>query len=422
MKKLLIISIAISLLPIIYAIPQTGHWEQLYPEHSPSKRAYNAITNAGEGRVLMCGGDPAPSDSIDVWLFDLKKNDWFAIPTQNDPPCQRSGHGFTKLNDSLFLLFGGQIKGIATDLNDTWIFNLNDSTWTEITPSNIPEVRHEHAIEYLTNNKILLFGGAGLNFLNDLWIYDHDSLNWINVFKHNENYLPWSRENVILTNIVRGKVLLYGGWQFRRLSDMWFFDINNMSWTEINKEEENPLRDRHAMCSLNENNVLIFGGDTGDFEHRQSDTDHTYLFRLSDSSWHFLELDVTPPGRSNVHMARIEENKALLFGGDSGPIYNDTWLFTLDPVDVKEEEKNPGNKITVRFENGSIIAQIYDDFAGLDTQLFNLSGEMIARVSYLNITANSRICIYNGAISPGMYFVKISTDSGTSFHKIIVVW
>ncbi len=64
-------------------------------------------------------------------------------------------------------MFGGEG---ADDLNDLWVYDCNSLSWTELKPKgNVPKARRFHSIS-LVDNRLYIFGGCWgkYNCLNDL--------------------------------------------------------------------------------------------------------------------------------------------------------------------------------------------------------------------------------------------------------------
>lgn len=320
------------LLNLSISFAQTGRWTNLHTENAPSKRIQQTMVNAGNGKVLLFGGDWHYNYTNDLWLYDYNTNNWEEIKTELKP-LGRDAHAFCPLNDSLFLLFGGRSSGFNI-LNDSWIFNINTLEWTQLEIENPPPARYHHDMVNIDENKALLFGGMGqTNHMNDTWIFNLDSMNFtelkFDILK--DGPLPHRRENVRMTSIGNKKIMLYGGWAYKVMNDVWIFDLNTGKWERLESNPDFEKKDFHSMCQLSQNQVLVFGGNTGtnDFGNQ------TILIKPQESSWKIIEINESPPAKNYTDMAKLSENKALLFGGHSLVTSdNDTWLFELDPTDV----------------------------------------------------------------------------------------
>jgi N-acetylneuraminic acid mutarotase len=69
-------------------------------------------------------------------------------------------------------------------LNDTWVFDHVNNTWIELSPESSPSARAWHAMAYdSVNDKVVLFGGGEADYIfkNETWIYDPQANTWTNV-------------------------------------------------------------------------------------------------------------------------------------------------------------------------------------------------------------------------------------------------
>lgn len=121
----------------------------------------------------------------------------------------------------------------------------------------------------------------------------------------------------------RQRLVLFGGWTNRKLSDTWEFD--GASWREIKSTTSPSARSSHAMVyDSGQRGVVLFGGQdsTG-----QSLAD---TWRWDGQAWTRLNLLSSPPARYAHAMAYDTRRKqAVLFGGVKGQnaYFSDTWLF-----------------------------------------------------------------------------------------------
>lgn len=102
----------------------------------PQARASHSSCSIGE-RILIFGGtsevntpNPIVEGSCRVWVFDTRLSQWSPVDAEFGPP-PRSGHQAVQYQDSLMILHGG----IGTDLKeltDTWAFNIQSGTWTQL--------------------------------------------------------------------------------------------------------------------------------------------------------------------------------------------------------------------------------------------------------------------------------------------------
>jgi hypothetical protein len=77
------------------------------------------------------------------------------------------------VDDNKILLFGGS-DGAYSFYDQTWLFDVNNNTWTQLFPSQKPSPRAATAMAPIWNDdKVILFGGFdSLHKMDDTWIYD----------------------------------------------------------------------------------------------------------------------------------------------------------------------------------------------------------------------------------------------------------
>jgi N-acetylneuraminic acid mutarotase len=97
-------------------------------------------------------------NSILLFHLAFADDDWTQkFPLSN--PSQRYQHGTAFISDSKIILFGGTSNFGPPGFDDTWTYDLTDNSWTEKFPSTKPQARFRHGMAYIGDDKVLLFGG-----------------------------------------------------------------------------------------------------------------------------------------------------------------------------------------------------------------------------------------------------------------------
>ncbi len=171
----------------------TNTWTKLTPSISPEGRwFFDMVYDKCADRVILFGGytKDFQNTSIgvkdDTWAFDLESNAWSRLNAANNPSPR--GYPSMAYNDKLnqTLLMGGSYGAGGGDLwddvllNDTWTFEYETKTWTDVTTINIPGHRMRHNMVYIGNiDKIFLFGGQvddeWISFNNENWLYTNQA-------------------------------------------------------------------------------------------------------------------------------------------------------------------------------------------------------------------------------------------------------
>jgi len=155
-------------------------WTVLSPATGPEGRRESAMARIGPDKVVMFGGirftqsatNPIIDYYDDTWVYDLSDNTWTNMnPTVS--PSQRYSHVMAYIGDDKVVIFGGlPTRESLYPLNETWVYDLSDNTWTQDTNSvNPPGVWHTAMCETSQTgvSKAVLYAG-------DLdWVGDEDS-------------------------------------------------------------------------------------------------------------------------------------------------------------------------------------------------------------------------------------------------------
>jgi hypothetical protein len=190
--------------------PMTRVWENRNPVMSPppglcgcgAQMAYDAeskkdvmfggIDVAAFYNCVQNGCDDAgwfAVETNDTWVYDYASNRWTKMPRPADEsrlPSRRNSHGLTydSGSDRIILFGGGDVWGPATD---TWAYDYNTNTWTNLKPAVSPRGREYGYLAYDQRaDKTVLFGGIGYDFNSEwllqpaeTWTYDFNANNWM---------------------------------------------------------------------------------------------------------------------------------------------------------------------------------------------------------------------------------------------------
>jgi hypothetical protein len=321
--------------PKLFIDPEDD-WSQLAPDSIPSAREEHDMAYLGDGKVLLFGGnDGTKALNGETWMYDRSEANWIQIsPTfhadsTDSIPSVREAHAMASLGAGQVLLFGGD-DGAKAANGETWFFDLSDTTWYQVVPDSgdtTPSARYEHAMASLGDGQVLLFGGNdGAKALNgETWLFDISDSSWTPV---DPDTTPIARSGHAMAYLDDGKVLLFGGADDTKAlnGETWLFDISDSSWTPVDPAGDAPTaRYEHAMAYFGRQQVLLFGGNDG------SIVDSTYVFDLDKLSWEQRSPTTHPSARQSHAMAWLGDSRVLLFGGDDGTkaLKNDTWMYKI---------------------------------------------------------------------------------------------
>ena len=308
-------------------------WTNMTPTNKPGPRYFHDMTSIyGDDKVLLFGGlDPREKD--ETWVYDLSNNAWNFKLLMNRPRARYNPDMANVFGDDKVVLFGGCYRSGMTmiDLNDTWIYDLSNNTWTEYFPTNTPSPRNHHKMAPLYGtNKVLLFGGMSYSYPfsnNETWIYDLSNNTWTHRTPINP---PTAGGHDAMASIYGDdKVILFDGVYFD--GGIWVYDYSENTWTlKTQTTKPSPRRDYAISSIYGTDKVMLYGGwysnVSGDFNYWD-----TWVYDLSDNTW----IERTPinlmnkPNSSSYHiMASIYgTDKVLLFGGRNTSWLDETWLY-----------------------------------------------------------------------------------------------
>jgi len=159
-----------------------NEWTNMTPASSPPVRSNHAMAydSQSDRVILFGGGDSATGFLNDTWAYDFATDTWTNM-TSAAKPSGRYYHAMAyDLRSDRVILFGG---GSAGYLNDTWSYDFNTNTWTDMAPAVSPPTLYGHAMAYDSeSDRVILFGGVTTMIYaivtNDTWAYDFNTNTW----------------------------------------------------------------------------------------------------------------------------------------------------------------------------------------------------------------------------------------------------
>lgn len=147
----------------------TGMWREVAPATHPEKRClHTASYDALKHRMIMYGGQ-TNGPRGDIWAFDLATNTWKDLTPATSPAGRWFPTNIFDAANNRVIIFGGNLG--SSQSNETWAFNLANNLWQQLSPSGtIPAAREGAAAIYIhREGRIIVFGGRGGTFYNDVW-------------------------------------------------------------------------------------------------------------------------------------------------------------------------------------------------------------------------------------------------------------
>ncbi len=300
-------------------------WVKKTPMVSPQPRQFHAMAPIyNTDNILLFGGNTTTGDLNDTWIYNSNANTWTQIYPEVSP-APRYGHAMAAVDgDDKVVMFGGWSIG---DFG-TWIFDYTDLTWENKTPITRPAPRAYHAMATVHgDDKVLLTGGESgfMNYFLETWIYDLSDNEWT---KKVTTYLP---EGIFLHDLASvygtDKIVHYGGSTGGGLpsTQTWVYDVSENNWSHKTPDKDPNVRMYHKMATIfGTDKILLFGGTNWG----SSFSDDTWVYDLSENTW----TKQIPKNKPNAVWCQALSpiygtDQVVLFGGNSGVLNNDTWEF-----------------------------------------------------------------------------------------------
>jgi len=340
-------------------------WTQMFPATNPGIRRWHAMASIGGDQVVMFGGDENHLND-ETWVYDLSANTWTQIIPAVSPSA-RWDHDMASIGGDQVVLFGGY-DNIAPTSDETWIYDLSDSTWTLMATDTKPSVRRDHAIALIGGDQVVLFGGDAGGFSAETWIYDLSDSAWTEMIPPAS---PLERHSHAMASLGTDQALLFGGYRpipLGNSAETWLYDLSEEQWFQMSPPTRPSARRRHAVVCIGTDQALLFGGDDG------SRDDETWLYDLGTDTWTQMMPATNPSARSRHAMAWLGGDQVVLFGGDDGSSDDETWVYDLS--DENWTQKFPSTHPSARRDHA--MASLGSDRAllfGWDNQtwLYDLS-------------------------------------------------
>lgn len=161
-----------------------NQWVDRLPHSGPRGRRYYALAyDEQSDRTILFGGE---RDAADTWAYDYRANTWTEMRPAKSPPGRLYHAMAYDPKTDRVILFGGAAgpQDRETPFGDTWTYDYNTNTWTELTLQSAPGPRGWHAMAYDTpSGTVVLFGGGvdREHFEAGTWVFDPVRLTWSSI-------------------------------------------------------------------------------------------------------------------------------------------------------------------------------------------------------------------------------------------------
>ncbi|MHA1995874.1 MAG: Kelch repeat-containing protein [Candidatus Hodarchaeales archaeon] len=211
----------------------------------------------------------------ETWSYDYETNSWNNLTTINCPPFRGAASmTYDEAHDRM-ILYGGfnsemyDSGSTSSFFQETWAYDYNTNTWTNMSPTtNPPPLGNHDSVYDHESGKTIIFGGRscqGCPSLKETWAYDYTENTWINM---NPTNSPPRRIGGSMTySSVSDRTILFGGFEYltdKQYADTWTYDYNSNTWVDTNSPFPPSARFSHTLDYDSESDIVIAYGGTSD--------------------------------------------------------------------------------------------------------------------------------------------------------------
>ncbi|RBR23147.1 uncharacterized protein FIESC28_04142 [Fusarium coffeatum] len=297
-------------------------------------------------KAFIFGGELLPREPVDnrVDIVSLKSSEDIAqtLSTPSNAPTPRVGSPSTTIGSKLYLFSGRgglEMKPIE-ESGSLWCYDTTTNTWDPITPTNpsasSPAGRSYHCITSDGVDKIYIHSGCPeQGRLSDLWAFDVEKKSWTELPS-----APGPARGGASIAFLDGKIYRMNGFDGKTEQGgaLDIFDINDCSWstTTFKPDGKEGPESRSVSTllpiSLNNNSYLLtmFGErDPSSLGHAGAGKmlSDVWAFDLEEAIWQRVETGDGPAARGWFD-ADVTENEAVVHGGlgEDNERLGDVWV------------------------------------------------------------------------------------------------
>ncbi|MHA1996019.1 MAG: Kelch repeat-containing protein [Candidatus Hodarchaeales archaeon] len=312
--------------------PYQVHWEQLNDSNTPPARFFaSMVYNPISEKILMFGGANGPTLN-DLWEFNYNQGSWINLNPSNPPQSRRETVMVYSSAVNKMIIYGGFSAELPIVLNDTWLYNPINNSWSKSENDNGPSYRRSHNMVFDSiNQRVILFGGKNRKgqVLKDTWEYYPETDIWNNITSLTDPSRRIYHSMVYITS--HQKILLFGGGlgdSGQAKNDTWIFNCQTDEWNEINPLIAPPAtQSRDIVYDPILDKVFLWDTYNG----------LGWLFDFDTYEWMKIPSPLSPTFGRLIYGHSLEYNpainKTLLFGGINENLakgyLDETWIINI---------------------------------------------------------------------------------------------
>lgn len=323
------------------------------------------------GSKLYVFGGAAPTQTNDLFAYDLAAGTWSKPKTSGTAPTPRTGACAALVGNSAVIFGGNDEESPAMWTNETYVLNMSTMRWSkaaaaESEDNTPPSIRDKASCcSFLsaadsvnpTDTLLCVFGGFGpmakpdddgakgsdandgedddddedaklsFGWFNDVHCFDTATMKWTKYAStaSDEEHQPSPRCATVICAISDKSALVFGGRTSTegRTNDTWRMTLNTadktVSWERLNENEDSvqlpPPRSFHTACYLpGSGSVVLYGGISADSEV----LDDVWTYGVESRAWKKVETPLGTAAKRSFHTACVSlPGSVYVYGGEN---------------------------------------------------------------------------------------------------------
>jgi len=289
-----------------------NEWTNLNPTVKPNASSWLAMAYDSESeKLILFGGVPKDGYALaETWIYDYSTNSWIKADP-NASPSLRGSHVMAYDSESdVVIMHGGAVwaednpAGVYINYNDTWAYDFNSDTWTNMEPTGLDVGLSESQMTYDSeSDKIIMVGGYFVYpyddpqeeyYATETWAYDYNTNTWENI---TTTIHPSHRvDHALAYDSESDRTILVGGHKilgdYNLQDETWAFDYNTETWENMNPSTK-PVRIAHQMAYDEESDlVILFGGLNS--SGISTFYNEVYTYDYNNNNWTLMSSELCP--------------------------------------------------------------------------------------------------------------------------------
>ena len=270
-------------------------WTKMSPSRSPDiGQGSMAFDNAANLSIFYIGEINAPDQPFflgpanQTWAYDCKRNTWTNLNAKDAPNgLLEAGMAYDSKADRM-ILFGGlnlpmSSDGSYTYSDETWAYDYQTNTWTDLHPKISPPGLNGFSMIYDEfSDRVLAWIQPENDGTNAIWEYDYTKNTWTPHHMDKPGFVVSSGAAYVPTI---KKTFFFGGISVPSETpnnDMWTYDSATNTWAQISASNGPGPRGWATLSySPKADKLVLIGGG----ENRDTFTSEVWIYDPDQRSW-----------------------------------------------------------------------------------------------------------------------------------------